>query len=172
VSATPEQIAERLRTIDGYLNSLWDRAAKLRDQNTGQAHADLNELRHGIGAIPDGLLEAANALTAQAERVRVLEAEVAKLSKPEWFYNADDGEYSYGDVDDVVDDMGYEGVMRVAGARQCWRKWVAVRCVALDVAGDIDETEVMTFETEAEALRCWPESLAACRARAALNAAP
>ena len=73
MSATPEQIAERLSTIDGYLNSLWDRAAKLRDQNTGQAHADLNELRHGIGAIPDGLLEAAALIRAQAERVRVLE---------------------------------------------------------------------------------------------------
>ena len=81
MSATPEQIAERLRTIDGYLNSLWDRAAKLRDQNTGQAHADINELRHGIGAIPDGLLEAANTLRAQAERVRVLEAEAEKRER-------------------------------------------------------------------------------------------
>lgn len=98
-------------------------------------------------------------------------AREAKLREPEWFYNADDGEYTYGDVNDTVDDMGYEGVMRVGGAREVWVKWAAVKCVALDPDGEVDETEVHTFDTEAEALRCWPDSLAACRARAALGGA-
>lgn len=104
-----------------------------------------------------------DALVAERD---ALAAEVAKLRTPEWFYNADDGEYTYGDVSDTVENMGHDGVMRVGGAREVWKKWVAVRCVALDVAGDVDETEVMTFDSEDEALRCWPESLA--RARAAL----
>lgn len=104
-----------------------------------------------------------------ADRLSEMEAEIAKLRTPQWFYNADDGEYTYGDVSDTVDDMGHEGVMLVAGAREVWRKWAAVRCVALDDEGDIDETEVVTFDTEPEALRCWPESFAACRARAALE---
>ena len=64
--------SENLRAIDGYLNTLWEQATKLRDQHTGQAHADLNNLRHGIGAIPDGLLEA-------AKRIAELERENARL---------------------------------------------------------------------------------------------
>jgi hypothetical protein len=72
--------SENLRTIDGYLNSLWERATKLRDQHTGQAHADLNNLRHGIGAFPDGLLEA-------AKRIDELERENARLR--EFTSNAD-----------------------------------------------------------------------------------
>lgn len=100
-------------------------------------------------------------LRDENERLR---SEISQLRQPEWFYNADDGEYTYGDVSDTVDDMSHEGVMRVGGAREVWKKWVAVKCVALDVAGDVDETEVLTFDTEAEALRCWPESHAACLA--------
>jgi hypothetical protein len=103
-------------------------------------------------------------LRAAAARLGELERENARLKTPEWFYNADDGEYTYGDVSDVADDMGHEGVMRVGGAREVWKKWAAVRCVALDADGDVDETEIHTFDTEAEALRCWPESFAAARA--------
>ena len=68
--------SDSLRAIDGYLNTLWEQATKLRDQHKGQAHADLNNLRHGIGAIPDGLLEAANLLEDQADRIAILEQEV------------------------------------------------------------------------------------------------
>lgn len=107
----------------------------------------------------------------QDEVVRLRER-IAKLETPEWFYNADDGEYSYGDVADAVDDMGYHGVMLVGGAREVWRRWAAVRCVALDDEGDIDETEVEVFDNELDAMRCWPDSLAACRARAALDPQP
>jgi hypothetical protein len=104
-----------------------------------------------------------------AEKLNELERENARLKTPEWFYNADDGEYTYGDVNDVAEDMDHEGLMRVGGAREVWKKWAAVRCVALDADGDVDETEIHTFDTEAEALRCWPESFAAARAaRAAL----
>lgn len=55
-------LVERLRALDLYLNNLWSRAATLRDKHTGQAHADLNELRHAIGAIDDVLIPAAQAL--------------------------------------------------------------------------------------------------------------
>ena len=72
-------LVARLQAIDAYINSLWTRAAKLRDQHSGQAHADLNDIRHGIGAIPDGILEAAARIEALESRVRVLEAENAKL---------------------------------------------------------------------------------------------
>jgi len=99
-----------------------------------------------------------------AKHIDELERENARLKTPEWFYNADDGEYTYGDVNDVAEDMDREGVMRVGGAREVWKKWAAVRCVALDADGDVDETEIHTFDTEAEALRCWPESFAAARA--------
>lgn len=98
-----------------------------------------------------------------AARIEALEAEVARLSKPEWFYNADDGEYTYGDISDTVDDMGHEGVMRVAGARECWKKWVAIKCVALDPDGDVDEVVAEAFDNEADALKCWPESFEAAR---------
>lgn len=102
-----------------------------------------------------------------ADRIEALQAEVARLRKPEWFYSVEDPEYrSGGDVQDVVDDMDYEGVMEVAGAREVWKKWVAVRCVTVDDEGDIDETEAATFDTVEEAERCWPESLAKARALA------
>lgn len=117
-----------------------------------------------ITSLASLMSEAATALAAVVEERDALAAEVAKLRTPEWFYNADDGEYTYGDVSDTVDDMGHDGVMRVGGAREVWKKWVAVRCVALDADGDVDETEVMTFDSEDEALRCWPESLAIARA--------
>ena len=55
-------LVDRLRALDLYLNNLWSRAATLRDKHTGQAHADLNELRHAIGAIDDVLIPAAQAL--------------------------------------------------------------------------------------------------------------
>lgn len=93
-----------------------------------------------------------------------LKAEVARLSKPEWFYNVEDPEYSGGDVQDVVNDMDREGVMHVAGAREVWRKWVAIRCVKLDYAGDIDDVEAAEFDTVEEAEACWSSSLAQARA--------
>jgi hypothetical protein len=108
-------------------------------------------------------------LRAAVARLDELERENARLKTPEWFYNADDGECTYGDVNDVAEGMDHEGVMRVCGAREVWKKWAAVRCVALDADGDVDETEIHTFDTESEALRCWPESLAAARAALAGN---
>lgn len=132
--------------------------AKLADE--AEQHA-----KHAHEVAHDLLMTVAKAL----RELEAVKAREAKLREPEWFYNWDDGEYVYGDVNDTVDDMGYEGVMRVGGAREVWVKWAAVKCVALDPDGEVDETEVHTFDTEAEALRCWPDSLAACRARAALG---
>jgi hypothetical protein len=71
--------SENLRAIDGYLNSLWEQATKLRDQHTGQAHADLNNLRHGIGAIPDGLLEAAARLDELERENAILREAVLRV---------------------------------------------------------------------------------------------
>lgn len=111
----------------------------------------------------------AGRLANEIEReVRAIEADrrslaerVEKLSQPEWFYSAEDPERSGGDVQDVVDDMDHEGVMEVAGAREVWKKWVAIRCLTVDDEGDVDDTEAATFDTVEEAERCWPESLAA-----------
>lgn len=112
---------------------------------------------------------AASMLRDMSEREKALRTEVARLSKPEWFYSAEDPEYSGGDVQDVVDDMDREGVMQVAGAREVWKKWVAIRCLTVDENGDSDDTEAATFDTPEEAEKCWPESFAACRAAKALE---
>jgi hypothetical protein len=111
-------------------------------------------------ALRSSLDDMAKVVGSQRQTISELRAEIAKLRTPEWFYNAEDGEYTYGDVNDVVDDMGHEGVMRVGGAREVWKKWAAVRCVSVDDEGEVEDTEVETFDTEAEALRCWPESFA------------
>lgn len=116
--------------------------------------------------IYDLMRAAASLIRAQAERIEKLEAENAKLKQPEWFYSAEDPEYSGGDVQDVVDDMDRNGVMQVAGAREVWKKWVAIRCLTVDENGDSDDTEAATFDTPEEAERCWPESFAACRSTA------
>lgn len=118
----------------------------------------------------DGRQNMPKILRAAALKLRECMDEIKRLSKPEWFYSADDPEYSGGDVQDVVDDMDREGVMQVAGAREVWKKWVAIRCVTVDENGDIDDTEAATFDTPEEAEKCWPESFAACRAAKALEA--
>ncbi len=127
----------------------------------------IEELATKLEEIATGELPAMPAtLRAAALKLRECRDEIKRLSKPEWFYCTDDPEYSYGDINDTVDDMGREGVMRVAGAREVWRSWVAIRCVTVDENGDSDDTEAATFDTPEEAERCWPESFAACRAAA------
>jgi hypothetical protein len=51
--------------------------------------------------------------------------------------------------------------MRVAGAREVWEGWIALRVVALDEENGVDETAVEAFDNEADAEKCWAESYAA-----------
>ena len=148
MSATPEQVADRLEALFGGVMS------PLHPRDTATCRA------------------AASLIRAQSERERVLVAKIAEMSKPEWFYDMLDGETGAADVESIINDMDMNGVMRVCGARQVWRKWVAHKCLTVDSDGEPDEVSYETFETPEEAERCWPESLAACRAAAALKAAP
>ena len=70
----PSELPAKLREADLYLNNLWSRAQILRDQQTGSAHAALNELRHAIGAIPDVLLPAAQRIEALEEALSAMVA--------------------------------------------------------------------------------------------------
>lgn len=106
-----------------------------------------------------------------AARIEALEAEVARLSKPEWYFDDQDAECAYSDISSVIDDMDMDGVMRVGGARQNWRAWVAHKCLSVDSDGEPDETSYETFDTPEEAEKCWAASLeAARRAASALEA--
>ena len=113
------------------------------------------------------VLEKTGTQLAEAHaRIAELEAEVKRVSEPQWFYDADDSEYAYSDIADIADNMDQVGVMRVGGAREVW---VAFRVLTVDDDGNADETEVAEFATEPEAAASWETSLAAARqtARAA-----
>lgn len=69
--------AERLRKIDDYINKLYVDVTTRREHHTGQAHADINAIRHGLGAIPDGLLDGA----AYIETLHVRIAALAQLGQ-------------------------------------------------------------------------------------------
>lgn len=72
-------LVERLRSVDTYLNSLWLTATQLRDKHTGEAHADLNNLRHGIGAVPDAILEAADEIASLRKQVEGMREALEKI---------------------------------------------------------------------------------------------
>lgn len=116
------------------------------------------------------VLEKTGTQLAEAHaRIAELEAEVKRVSEPQWFYDADDSEYAYSDIADIADNMDQVGVMRVGGAREVCKMWVAFRVLTVDDDGNADETEVAEFATEPEAAASWETSLAAARqtARAA-----
>ena len=97
-------------------------------------------------------------------RIKELEAQVAELSKPQWYNDWEDAEYSYGDISDAADNIGGDEVMRLTGSRQVCEVWVTHRALTLDSEGDADDFEVAVFTNSTDAEKCWPESLAALRA--------
>ena len=101
---------------------------------------------------------------ARAARVAELEAEVARLSKPEWFYHSSDPENTCSDLQHVAHTLEPGAIMNMAGARTVWKAWVALRVLTVDAQGEPARTDVAAFATHEEALRCWAESLAAARA--------
>lgn len=145
MSATPEEIAEP--------HSFSPDEIAQRIEHFGAAF-DLDVMK-----------QAAALIRAQAERVRVLESEVARLSQWEWLNDWDDPEYgSWDSIGSAADDMDMEGVRRVTASRIVADLWIAHRCLTVDDEGDPDDTEAVAFKTAEEAERCWPESLAAARA--------
>jgi hypothetical protein len=138
-------------------------------EDCARISADLDLLREA-GKIITALATrvASTELSARATaRLAELEADVKRLSTPEWFYDADDPEYSYSDLADVADNMDSDGVMRMAGAREVCKLWVAMRVLTVDEDGNADDTEVAEFATEPEAAASWETSLAAAREAAA-----
>lgn len=107
---------------------------------------------------------AAKLKTDAAEIIR-LRAEVARLSKPEWFWDCDgDGDGGVADWADLVTDgPDLMDVVEIGSAVSLPKKWGATRCLTVDKEGDPDETKPVLFDTEAEARTCWPDSLAAAR---------
>lgn len=114
-----------------------------------------------------GAAATADQITASPELLaeyEKLKEQVASLSQPGWYWDADDGENACSDWADLLYDADYEAVVEVkAGMQLPWRKWAASRCLTVDEHGMPDEIERELFDTEAEARACWPDSLAAAR---------
>lgn len=98
-----------------------------------------------------------------ASRIKSLESEVARLSQWEWICDYDEPERQSDNVSSLADDMDLHGVMRVIGYREVCQFWIAHRCLSVDDTGSVDETEVVEFSNDADALKCWPESFEAAR---------
>lgn len=97
-------------------------------------------------------------------RILELEGEVARLSSPEWFYDAQDPENTCSDLQHIAHTLTGSEVLRMAGARTVWKGWAALRVVTVDEAGFPSKTEVATFATQAEAAASWGTSLETARA--------
>lgn len=102
-----------------------------------------------IPDLPTQLEELSHALDVQGrhEPVLIQAAELLRrLQKPEWYYDAEDGENGSDNFEDLLDLS--DGPMEVGAAREIERFWIArVPCPS-----DPDDTEIVRFPTRAAAM--------------------
>jgi len=86
-------------------------------------------------------------------------------------WNAEDPEQPLECWSDPINENwdGPEAVHQLLAAVSLPNIFVATRVLTVDEDGDVDETEAAWFHTEDEALRCFPESLAAARDKAGIK---
>ncbi|MFN3646269.1 MAG: hypothetical protein ACK4S2_07105 [Gemmobacter sp.] len=98
---------------------------------------------------------------------------IRRLMQPDLFWD-DDGETGYGAPVEAWDsiDPDPDGVLQLRCAVNLPDIWVAQAVLTVDEAGDPDETELRQFQTKADALSCWPSTLAAAREAASRKGQP
>lgn len=122
------------------------------------------DLGPGTSDVRRALRLSASALEAQSKEIEALRSALEQARKPDMFWSYDDPEQAWDGFEEAIREAGYGNeVVRLMTGKTLGDAWVANRVLTVDDEGDPDETEEVLFDNEAEALRCYPESLEAAR---------
>ncbi len=108
------------------------------------------------------------ALTAEqaqeiAATLQLLQAMVTRLSTPTLFWPDDSPEDGTCDWSDYLADLDADAVVKFSTAHDLPPVWGATRVLAVDGDGEPLDCDTALFKTQAEAMDCFPTSLADAR---------
>lgn len=104
--------------------------------------------------------------TASEAALKEARDRIAELERPDSYWSVDDPESGWDCYREPVREADMGAVVALFTGKSLGTVWATTRVLTVDDHGDWDDTEIVCFDNEYEARRCWGDSLSAARSLA------